>query len=146
MSTESSPRPAFETMDAAALNAWYETTVGYRPQVDSPSMTDDELRDLCRGMFDEVCFAAFCAAGFVNWHTGGGCFAWRRDLGGGTELLITESGGTGAFLGRCGDDGEPDHWLVGLYHPDIDPDTQCRKVMTVTEAIAIADELQKEKI
>ena len=30
----------------AALNDWYEKHVGYRPQVDSPSMTDAELREL----------------------------------------------------------------------------------------------------
>jgi hypothetical protein len=39
--------------DAAALNAWYVEAVGYAPQTDSPSMSDDELRALCLGYFDE---------------------------------------------------------------------------------------------
>lgn len=39
--------PIFSTMSAAQLNDWYERTVGYRPQVDEPKMTDDELRALC---------------------------------------------------------------------------------------------------
>ncbi len=39
---------AFDTMTAEGLNDWYERTVGYRPQVDCPAMTDDDLRGLCR--------------------------------------------------------------------------------------------------
>lgn len=34
-------------MTAAQLNDWYEEVVGYRPQVDDPTMTDDDLRSLC---------------------------------------------------------------------------------------------------
>lgn len=41
------------TMTAAELNDWYERNVGYRPQVDEPSMTDAELRALCIGIADE---------------------------------------------------------------------------------------------
>lgn len=37
----------FAKMPADQLNDWYEQTVGYRPQVDEPNMTDDELRALC---------------------------------------------------------------------------------------------------
>lgn len=29
------------------LNNWYEHVVGYRPQVDDPTMSDDDLRALC---------------------------------------------------------------------------------------------------
>ncbi len=35
------------TATAEQLNDWYEETVGYRPQVDDPQMTDDDLRKLC---------------------------------------------------------------------------------------------------
>jgi hypothetical protein len=46
--------PAFEAMTASQLNDWYEKTVGYRPQVDKPTMTDLELRLLCNGYFTEA--------------------------------------------------------------------------------------------
>jgi hypothetical protein len=39
-----------------ALNDWYERNVGYRPQVDDPAMSDDELRTLCLGMAAEMDF------------------------------------------------------------------------------------------
>jgi len=42
-------RVSFADVSADAMNDWYEETVGYRPQADSPSMTDSELRDLCQG-------------------------------------------------------------------------------------------------
>lgn len=38
----------FSRMKATALNDWYEQNVGYRPQVDDPSMTTEELRALCK--------------------------------------------------------------------------------------------------
>lgn len=41
------------TMTADQLNAWYERTVGYRPQTDDPTMTDDALRQLCKEMAAE---------------------------------------------------------------------------------------------
>lgn len=34
-------------MTPEQLNAWYERNVGYRPQVDDPTMTDAELLALC---------------------------------------------------------------------------------------------------
>lgn len=37
----------FAKMSADQLNDWYEQTVGYRPQVDEPNMTDEDLRVLC---------------------------------------------------------------------------------------------------
>lgn len=37
----------FTDMTAAQLNDWYERTVGYRPQVDDPTLDDAELRKLC---------------------------------------------------------------------------------------------------
>lgn len=37
----------FGTMTAAELNDWYEKKVGYRPQVDDPSMSETDLRELC---------------------------------------------------------------------------------------------------
>lgn len=40
-------------MTADALNAWYEQNVGYRPQVDDPTMTDAELRSLCESVAEE---------------------------------------------------------------------------------------------
>jgi hypothetical protein len=39
--------PAFSDMTEAALNDWYESRVGYRPQVDDPTMDDAKLRELC---------------------------------------------------------------------------------------------------
>lgn len=45
---------SFEAMTAEALNLWYEQNVGYRPQEDDPSMTVEQLRDLCRSYDDEV--------------------------------------------------------------------------------------------
>lgn len=42
------PMPDFAAMTAADLNDWYEFAVGYRPQVDNPTMSDDDLRALCR--------------------------------------------------------------------------------------------------
>jgi len=36
----------FGKMTADQLNNWYEEMVGYRPQVDDPKMTDEELRSL----------------------------------------------------------------------------------------------------
>lgn len=43
----------FSTMTPAQLNDWYEETVGYRPQVDDPTMSDDDLRALCKGVAEE---------------------------------------------------------------------------------------------
>lgn len=37
-----------DAMTADQLNAWYAETVGYRPQDDSPTMSDAELRELVR--------------------------------------------------------------------------------------------------
>lgn len=44
----------FDRMSSEALNEWYFQNVGYRPQEDDPSMTDDDLRGLCRGYDEEV--------------------------------------------------------------------------------------------
>ena len=38
----------FSRMSAEALNDWYEANVGYRPQEDEPTMTDEELLALCQ--------------------------------------------------------------------------------------------------
>lgn len=46
------PSPDFDTMTPVELNDWYEHTVGYRPQVDDPTMTDDDLRKLCCERWD----------------------------------------------------------------------------------------------
>jgi len=46
--------PDFSAMTAAALNDWYEEAVGYRPQVDDPTMSDDTLRSLCIGYAEEA--------------------------------------------------------------------------------------------
>lgn len=47
-------KPNFTEMTAVQLNDWYEENVGYRPQEDSPSMSEDELRGLCEDYADEV--------------------------------------------------------------------------------------------
>lgn len=39
---------------AESLNDWYERNVGYRPQVDDPSMTDAELQALCLSVAEEI--------------------------------------------------------------------------------------------
>ena len=44
----------FAKMPAAQLNDWYEQTVGYRPQVDEPRMTDAELLALCESYAQAV--------------------------------------------------------------------------------------------
>lgn len=44
----------FNRMSAEALNEWYFRNVGYKPQEDDPSMTDDELRALCKEYEQEV--------------------------------------------------------------------------------------------
>jgi hypothetical protein len=38
----------FAKMSADQLNDWYEESVGYRPQVDDPELSDNDLRELCR--------------------------------------------------------------------------------------------------
>lgn len=45
-------KPNFTEMNSHQLNDWYEENVGYRPQVDDPSMSDDELRGLCEDYAD----------------------------------------------------------------------------------------------
>jgi hypothetical protein len=37
-----------DAMTAGQINDLYEQIVGYRPQVDDPTMTDDELRALVK--------------------------------------------------------------------------------------------------
>ena len=44
--------PDFDKMTAGELNDWYKSLVGYRPQVDDPSMSDGDLRKLCRKRWD----------------------------------------------------------------------------------------------
>lgn len=39
--------PDFSSMTSTQLNDWYESRVGYRPQVDNPSMSDIDLMELC---------------------------------------------------------------------------------------------------
>lgn len=39
--------PDFACMTAEQMNAWYEQHVGYRPQTDSPGMTEQQLREIC---------------------------------------------------------------------------------------------------
>jgi hypothetical protein len=43
----------FSTMSATQLNDWYEMHVGYRPQVDDPSMSNADLLTLCVGVAKE---------------------------------------------------------------------------------------------
>lgn len=38
-----------KAMTAVELNGWYEGEVGYRPQVDDPSMSNEYLLELCIG-------------------------------------------------------------------------------------------------
>lgn len=45
--------PDFDNMNAEQLNDWYEQTVGYRPQIDDPTMTEADLRSLCQEYWDE---------------------------------------------------------------------------------------------
>lgn len=40
--------PDFDAMSSADLNDWYEKTIGYRSQIDDPTMSDADLRQLCR--------------------------------------------------------------------------------------------------
>ena len=46
-------RPDFEGMDIAEMDAWYAETVGYSPLEDSPDMTEEDLRDLVIGFYNE---------------------------------------------------------------------------------------------
>lgn len=45
---------SLEDMAPAELNDWYENVVGYRPQEDDPTMSDEELRRLCIEVRDHV--------------------------------------------------------------------------------------------
>lgn len=44
------PPDFFDAMSAEQMNDWYARTVGYRPQEDDPSMTEAELRALCKSV------------------------------------------------------------------------------------------------
>lgn len=83
----------------------------------------------------------FMAAGFVLHHTGGGCTAWRRDIGTGSSILITDSGGTDHRLAASYaiDPGRRDCWLIGIHHDDESSDGV--EAATVAEAIATAQRL-----
>ena len=39
--------PDFSKMTAEQLNDWYEERVGYRPQVDDPTMSEADLMEAC---------------------------------------------------------------------------------------------------
>jgi hypothetical protein len=54
-------------MSAAQLNDWYEQHVGYRPQVDDPTMTDAQLRALIRN-YIEACREECPRCGLLNGH------------------------------------------------------------------------------
>jgi len=43
---------SFAKMTTAQLNDWYEHFVGYRPQIDEPRMTEEELRALILSYVD----------------------------------------------------------------------------------------------
>jgi len=83
----------------------------------------------------------FKAAGFALEHTGGGCTAWRRDIGNGASILITDSTGTDHRLGDAyaTDSGRPDCWLVGLHTDDQASDGV--EAATVAGAIAQAQRI-----
>ena len=44
----------FGTMTASELHDWYEEHVGYRPQVDDPTMSESELRENCLSYWEYV--------------------------------------------------------------------------------------------
>lgn len=83
----------------------------------------------------------FKVAGFELEHTGGGCTAWRRDVGNGGYILITDSGGTDHRLGEAyaADPSLPDCWLVGLHRDDESSDGV--EAATVAEAITEAQRI-----
>lgn len=54
MTAEHAATPDFAAMSAAELNDWYEQHVGYRPQEDCPTMTEEELRDACKSYAAEL--------------------------------------------------------------------------------------------
>lgn len=83
----------------------------------------------------------FIAAGFTLEHTGGGCTAWRRDIGQRGFILITDSAGTDHRLGNtyAADACRPDCWLVGLHRDDESSDGI--EATTAAEAIMMAQHI-----
>lgn len=81
---------------------------------------------------------SFGAAGFELAHTGGGCTAWRLDLGE-CFILITDSGGTDHRLGDgyAADPARADCWLIGLHLNDGEY-SDGDEAATAVEAIAVA--------
>lgn len=73
------------------------------------------------------------ADGYEVYHTGGGCLAWRRDIGEDEYVLIT-------WYDSVDGDPEAKEWLVGRYHEDggwINLD----QLFTLREAMEIARKL-----
>jgi hypothetical protein len=83
----------------------------------------------------------FKAAGFTLEHTGGGCTAWRRDIGERGFILITDSAGTNHCLGNAyaADPGRPDCWLIGVHRDDESSDGI--EATTAAKAIAMAQRI-----
>ncbi len=55
--TELEPE-ASEQCEADTLRKWYEQEVGYDPVTDDPSLTLNELRELCSGFAEEAGIAS----------------------------------------------------------------------------------------
>lgn len=73
------------------------------------------------------------ADGYEVYHTGGGCLAWRRDIGEDEYVLIT-------WYDSVDGDPEASEWLVGRYHEDggwINLD----QLFTLREAMEVARKL-----
>jgi len=72
---------------------------------------------------------------YQEYHTGGGCMAWHRDLDGGGHIWI------------CTDDqdvlGDPlrAQWLVGRYAPDDNGWVCCEQAFTLSRAMDLAGKL-----
>lgn len=80
----------------------------------------------------------FEAAGFTLHATGGGCTAWRREIGNGWHILATDSEGTSHMV----DAGE--RWLIGAHSNETaDTHETTMDAATVAEAIEAANELAK---
>ena len=78
---------------------------------------------------------ALTSAGFVVFHTGGGCLAWRKPLENGGEILITDDEGFGLPVNGDGTVG------IGVYDADGQATAEYPQFASVAEAVAFVSTL-----
>lgn len=96
----------------------------------------DRFKEIEARAADTVDGKCFLATGYRLYANGGNCTAWRKDIGRGRFILVTDSEGCTHDLA-----GEDDYYLVGAHGDDGWHSESTLERKTAIEVIAICAEI-----